>query len=180
MSWGVRKFSGGRQWYRTDRWQRLRSRVLSKQPFCAMRGQRERCRLVATEVDHIRPHRGDRRLFFDRANLQPMCRSCHAQKTAREVLGKGPGWDEHGMPLDPDHHWNEAEPPDRQSAFRRKQWEEIKARRCEPGTRRSRRDPASATAAVRGKACCSGRRRSFGRSSSDILHNLSDAAAAPR
>ena len=106
MSWGVRKFSGGRQLYRTDRWQRLRRRVLSEQPFCAMREQRERCRLVATEVDHIMPHRGDRRLFFDRANLQPMCRSCHAQKTAREVLGKGPGWDEHGMPLDPHHHWN--------------------------------------------------------------------------
>ena len=81
MSWGVRKFSGGRQWYRTDRWQRLRRRVLSEQPFCAMREKRERCRLVATEVDHIKPHRGDRRLFFDRANLQPMCRSCHAQKT---------------------------------------------------------------------------------------------------
>ena len=97
---------GGRQWYRTDRWQRLRRRVLSEQPFCAMREQRERCRLVATEVDHIKPHRGDRRLFFDRANLQPMCRSCHAQKTAREVLGKGQGWDEHGMPLDPHHHWN--------------------------------------------------------------------------
>ena len=111
MSWGVRKFSAGRQWYRTDRWQRLRRRVLSEQPLCAMREKRERCRLVATEVDHIKPHRGDRRLFFDRANLQPMCRSCHAQKTAREVLGKGPGADEHGMPLDPDHHWNEARSP---------------------------------------------------------------------
>jgi 5-methylcytosine-specific restriction enzyme A len=106
MSWGVRRFSDGRQWYRTDRWQRLRRRVLSEQPFCAMREQRERCRLVATEVDHIKPHRGDRRLFFDRENLPSMCRSCHAQKTAREVLGKGPGVDEHGMPLDPDHHWN--------------------------------------------------------------------------
>ena len=89
-----------------DRWQRLRRRVLSEQPFCAMREKRERCQLVATEVDHIKPHRGDRRLFFDRANLQPMCRSCHAQKTAREVLGKGPGADEHGMPLTPDH-WNQ-------------------------------------------------------------------------
>ena len=62
--------------------------------------------VVATEVDHITPHRGDRRLFFDGQNLQPMCRSCHAQKTAREVLGKGPGADEQGMPLDPNHHWN--------------------------------------------------------------------------
>ena len=128
MSWGVRKFSGGRQWYRTDRWQRLRRRVLSEQPFCAMREKRERCRLVATEVDHIKPHRGDRRLFFDRANLQPMCRSCHAQKTAREVLGKGPGADEHGMPLDPHHHWNGrlSGATDRQSASRREQWEQIK------------------------------------------------------
>jgi hypothetical protein len=75
MSWGVRKFSSGRQWYRTDRWQRLRRRVLSEQPFCAMREKRERCRLVATEVDHIKPHRGEGRLFLAlvAAEAAPCC-----------------------------------------------------------------------------------------------------------
>ena len=72
-----------------------------------MVSKREQCLVFATEVDHKAPHRGDQRLFWHRSNLQPMCRSCHAQKTAREVLGKGPGADEHGMPLDPDHHWNQ-------------------------------------------------------------------------
>ena len=36
----------------------------------------------AYAVDHIRPHRGDAALFWDRANLQSLCRSCHARKTA--------------------------------------------------------------------------------------------------
>ena len=90
MSWGVRKFSGGRQCYRTDRWQRLRRKVLSEQPLCAMREQRERCRLVATEVDHIKPHRGDRRLFFDRANL----RRCAGAATRKRLRGRFSARDE--------------------------------------------------------------------------------------
>jgi 5-methylcytosine-specific restriction protein A len=107
MSWGVRKFSDGRQWYRTDRWQRLRVQVLREDPLCVMCSKREGCAGIATEVDHIKPHRGDRALFYARQNLQSMCRSCHSQKTAREVLGKGPGADEHGLPLDSRHHWNQ-------------------------------------------------------------------------
>ncbi len=43
----------------------------------------------ATEVDHIQPHRGDRRLFWDRANWQPLCKSCHSLKTARDDGGFG-------------------------------------------------------------------------------------------
>lgn len=27
--------------------------------------------------DHIKPHRGDERLFWDRANLQTLCKPCH-------------------------------------------------------------------------------------------------------
>jgi 5-methylcytosine-specific restriction protein A len=108
MSWGERKFNAGRKLYRTKRWQTIRIKVLREQPLCVLKGKREQCRVIATEVDHITPHRGERRLFFDRQNLQAMCRSCHAQKTAREVLGKpGKGTDEHGMPVDPDHPWNQ-------------------------------------------------------------------------
>ena len=106
MSWGQRRFTAGRAWYSTKRWQTLRGMILQGQPLCVMVSKREQCLVFATEVDHKAPHRGDQRLFWDRSNLQPMCRSCHAEKTAREVLGNGPGWDEHGMPLDPDHHWN--------------------------------------------------------------------------
>lgn len=41
------------------------------------------CRLAeATVVDHVRPHRGDRRLFWDRTNWQALCAPCHNKKTA--------------------------------------------------------------------------------------------------
>lgn len=37
---------------------------------------------IATVVDHITPHRGDRRLFWDRKKWQPLCKRCHDRKTA--------------------------------------------------------------------------------------------------
>ena len=36
------------------------------------------------DVDHIRPHKGDQRLFWDDANHQSLCRSCHSLKTSKE------------------------------------------------------------------------------------------------
>lgn len=41
----------------------------------------------ATVVDHIIPHRGDRALFWDRSNWQPLCKQCHDRKTAAEGSG---------------------------------------------------------------------------------------------
>ena len=38
----------------------------------------------ATDVDHITPHRGDRQLFWDESNWQPLCHRHHSMKTARE------------------------------------------------------------------------------------------------
>jgi len=35
----------------------------------------------ATVVDHIIPHRGDERLFWDETNWQPLCKQCHDKKT---------------------------------------------------------------------------------------------------
>ena len=70
--------------YSTDAWRKLRSAQLLREPFCvecARRGVRTR----ATDVDHIRDHKGDRRLFFDAANLQSLCHSCHSRKTLREM-----------------------------------------------------------------------------------------------
>jgi 5-methylcytosine-specific restriction endonuclease McrA len=105
MSWGERMFTAGRELFRTKRWQQLRTKVPREQPLCVMGGKRERCCVGATEVDHIKPHRGER-LLFDCCNLQGLCRSRHAEKTAREVLYKGPGSDETGMPLDKQHPWS--------------------------------------------------------------------------
>nr|DAE96978.1 MAG TPA: HNH endonuclease [Caudoviricetes sp.] len=43
----------------------------------------------ATEVDHIIPHRGDQKLFWDMSNWQALCHNCHSAKTAREDGGFG-------------------------------------------------------------------------------------------
>jgi 5-methylcytosine-specific restriction protein A len=39
----------------------------------------------ATIIDHIIPHRGDKRLFWDRTNWQPICQACHDRKTWAEA-----------------------------------------------------------------------------------------------
>ncbi len=59
------------------RWQRARKTFLANNPVCRV------CDRGATVVDHIEPHRGDMRLFWDKANWQPLCKLCHDKKTAR-------------------------------------------------------------------------------------------------
>ena len=39
---------------------------------------------MATVVDHIKPHRGDHKLFWDRSNWQPLCEHHHNVKTMTE------------------------------------------------------------------------------------------------
>ena len=69
--------------YRTGQWQALRRQQLTMKPLCAecLRAGKY---TLASEVDHVIPHRNDPQLFFDPANLQSLCRSCHSSKTARE------------------------------------------------------------------------------------------------
>lgn len=43
----------------------------------------------ATEVDHIVPHKGDQKLFWDVNNWQSLCHECHSRKTATEDGGFG-------------------------------------------------------------------------------------------
>ena len=38
----------------------------------------------ATVVDHIQPHRGDPKLFWDQSNWQSLCKRCHDKKTGLE------------------------------------------------------------------------------------------------
>lgn len=62
------------------RWRRERERFLRSNPLCVH--CRSEGRLVpATVVDHIVPHRGDEKLFWDRENWQSLCKRCHDQKT---------------------------------------------------------------------------------------------------
>ncbi len=69
--------------YNSSPWQRLRKQVLTKQPLCVECLKVKRI-TPATVVDHIKPHKGDADLFFDVSNLQPLCKSCHDRKTAKE------------------------------------------------------------------------------------------------
>jgi 5-methylcytosine-specific restriction endonuclease McrA len=84
--------SGWRAWYKTARWQRLRWSVLVRDLFtCQWPG----CGRVEADTkllvaDHIEPHRGDERLFWDARNLQCLCKPCHDRHKQRvEASGAG-------------------------------------------------------------------------------------------
>jgi 5-methylcytosine-specific restriction protein A len=49
-----------------------------------MRCRAAGCIEPSTTVDHIVPHRGDQKLFWDEANWAALCKPCHDAKTARE------------------------------------------------------------------------------------------------
>lgn len=72
----------------TWEWRKARKRFLAAHPLC------EQCRsegriVPATVVDHIEPHRGDRRLMWDRNNWRSLCKRCHDVKTATQDGGFG-------------------------------------------------------------------------------------------
>jgi 5-methylcytosine-specific restriction protein A len=64
------------------RWQKARKLFLNAHPLCAEHGRKGELK-SASVVDHIRPHKGDQRLFWDRSNWQSLCKDCHDLKTAR-------------------------------------------------------------------------------------------------
>jgi 5-methylcytosine-specific restriction enzyme A len=65
------------------RWRRARAAYLARHPLCVT--CRDAGQLVpATVVDHVMPHRGDQKLFWDEANWAALCKPCHDAKTARE------------------------------------------------------------------------------------------------
>ena len=47
------------------------------------------CGQLADMVDHKVAHKGDRHLFWDRSNWQPMARGCNSRKAVREEGGFG-------------------------------------------------------------------------------------------
>ena len=74
--------------YNSQRWRSMRLRQLADHPWCYVcleRGIYE----PAEEVDHVIPHRGDPKLFFDDGNLQSLSARCHSAKTAREIASGG-------------------------------------------------------------------------------------------
>ena len=65
------------------RWRKASKDFLTHHPLCVK--CREEGKFVkATVVDHVIPHRGDQKLFWDRANWQPLCKKHHDRKTGSE------------------------------------------------------------------------------------------------
>lgn len=67
----------------TKKWQKESKEYLMAHPFC------EECRRhgilrTADVVDHIKPHHGDSKSFWDKDNWQSLCKSCHDKKTGCE------------------------------------------------------------------------------------------------
>jgi 5-methylcytosine-specific restriction protein A len=72
----------------TREWDKQSKLFLAEHPWCTeclKHGKRE----LATETDHIIPHKGNMILFWDKNNWQGLCHWCHSQKTAKEDGGFG-------------------------------------------------------------------------------------------
>jgi 5-methylcytosine-specific restriction protein A len=97
-----------RAWYKTSQWQHMRQQQLARKPYCECPhhvGQS----IMAEIVDHVQPHRGDRRKFFDPRNLQSLAAQCHnkfKQSAERGGYGFARGCDVNGMPLVNEPGWS--------------------------------------------------------------------------
>ncbi|KDD10022.1 HNH endonuclease [Bordetella bronchiseptica] len=81
-SWRSGKQTAAQRGY-DYRWQQARAAYLREHPLCCfcVRGGRD---VIATVVDHIIPHRGDKALFWDRSNWQGLCVPCHSGTKQRQ------------------------------------------------------------------------------------------------
>jgi 5-methylcytosine-specific restriction protein A len=61
---------------------------LIQNPLCVHCMKADRI-TASTVVDHIKPHKGNKVLFWDQTNWQALCSSCHGIKTARDDGGFG-------------------------------------------------------------------------------------------
>lgn len=64
------------------RWNKARRVFLAAHPLCE-ECLKEGRYTKATVVDHIIPHRGDPKLFWDESNWQALCKKCHDKKTGK-------------------------------------------------------------------------------------------------
>jgi 5-methylcytosine-specific restriction endonuclease McrA len=90
--------SDPRDWYGSSRWKRRRLDQLSTDPFCVMCLEQSGVYTVATVADHLTPHRGDARLFWN-GRLQSLCASHHNRDKQLAEIGRPLlGVDDDGWP----------------------------------------------------------------------------------
>lgn len=70
--------------YNSNAWKRIRIAQLAREPWCA-ECLKQGIYTVATDIDHVQPHHGDRSLFF-KGPFQSLCHVDHSRKTAGEVF----------------------------------------------------------------------------------------------
>ena len=72
-------------------WAKARKQYLAAHPLCC------RCGAPANVVDHIKAHKGNHALFWDRFNWQPLCTPCHSgpkQAAERRIQKETPAKDQ--------------------------------------------------------------------------------------
>lgn len=62
------------------KWRTARKLFLQRNPLCVLCLSKGKI-APAVVVDHIIPHRGNKKLFWAESNWQPLCKSCHDHKT---------------------------------------------------------------------------------------------------
>lgn len=100
-SWRTSSLTSAQRGY-DYRWQKARAAFLREHPFCVycLREQRIVATVVAevivecaaggipvpygNVVDHVKPHRGDDALFWDRTNWQTLCQTHHSRDKQRQ------------------------------------------------------------------------------------------------
>lgn len=92
--------------YSEPEWKEGRRDFLRSHPLCAyclrygLKGRPAPQYTTASVVDHVRRHKGDRALFYDRANWQPLCKFHHdSVKQAQERRAEGTTYGEDGWPI---------------------------------------------------------------------------------
>ncbi|CAK7037189.1 HNH endonuclease signature motif containing protein [Tissierella sp.] len=77
---GIYERKGAGQRGYDTRWRRARERFLKANPLCVECLNKDSI-VDAMVVDHVVPHRGNDKLFWDETNWQALCKSCHDKKT---------------------------------------------------------------------------------------------------
>ena len=68
------------------KWNTARLIFLDTHPLCCKCEANDRV-VAANVVDHVIPHKGNQKLFWDQKNWQALCKPCHDTKTATEDRG---------------------------------------------------------------------------------------------
>lgn len=83
-------------WYKKASWKKLRLWQLQREPLCRF-CKKKGIITPATVCDHRTPHKGNIDLFFDKGNLQSLCKFCH-DGTKQKIEKSGEfGCDENGI-----------------------------------------------------------------------------------